>query len=570
MNNFKISTRLTVLIGFLSLLLVGVGLLGLFGIHKANDGMKTIYEDRTIPTGQIADITRLLARNRMAILNSIVDADPQASKKNTDEMEANIARIGKIWDAYMATTLTAEEEKLSKKFASDRTRFVQEGLRPMIGALRANNMEEARKLRKEKILPLYEPVREGIDALLQLQLDVAKAEYEAGLARFSTIQMTAIASILIGVMLAAWLGWSLIRNVSQSIHDAADVAQAVAQGDLTRTVHVSGQNEVTVLLQALRTMQDNLIKVVSTVRQGSESVATASAEIASGNYDLSVRTEKQAADLEETAASMEQFNSTVKQNADNAREGNKLAQRSSEVAGKGGEVVSQVVDTMKEINDSSKKIADIISVIDGIAFQTNILALNAAVEAARAGEAGRGFAVVASEVRSLAGRSAEAAKEIKDLISDSVSRVEQGTALVDQAGHTMSEVVDSIRSVTHLVEQISTASHEQSQGVTQVNEAITSLDHGTQQNAALVEEMAAAASSLKGQADELVQAVSVFKLSASPRAAVHAPQAPSRTMGEPRPTGTLTAPNKTAAAMPAPASSQVSSNAKSADDWESF
>ena len=266
------------------------------------------------------------------------------------------------------------------------------------------------------------------------------------------------------------------------------------------------------LLQALAAMQSSLSSVVTTVRSGSEGVATASAEIAQGNNDMSARTESQASALEQTAASMEELSGTVRQNADSARSANQLALSASSVAIKGGEVVAQVVDTMKGINESSRKISDIISVIDGIAFQTNILALNAAVEAARAGEQGRGFAVVASEVRSLAGRSAEAAKEIKMLINASVERVEHGTALVDQAGTTMTEVVNSIKRVTDIMGEISAASNEQALGVAQVGEAVKQMDEVTQQNAALVEEMAAAASSLKNQSSDLVDAVSVFKL----------------------------------------------------------
>jgi methyl-accepting chemotaxis protein-1 (serine sensor receptor) len=317
---------------------------------------------------------------------------------------------------------------------------------------------------------------------------------------------------VVGVVAAVRFSRTITRPIQQSL----SLAQAVAAGDLTYTHQASGKDELARLLQALVRMQESLAEVVARVRHGSEGVATASAEIAQGNQDLSARTETQASALEETAASMEELSSTVKQNADNARQANQLAQSASTVAVQGGEVVAQVVDTMKGINDSSKKIADIISVIDGIAFQTNILALNAAVEAARAGEQGRGFAVVASEVRSLASRSAEAAKEIKTLINDSVGRVEQGSALVDKAGTTMSAVVASIRRVTDIMGEISAASSEQSSGVSQVGEAVTQMDQATQQNAALVEEMAAAAASLKLQAQELVQTVSVFRLARSP------------------------------------------------------
>jgi methyl-accepting chemotaxis protein len=380
--------------------------------------------------------------------------------------------------------------------------------------LRANDINEANRLVVTAVRPLYGPVNDGIEALMKFQLDDARMDYAAAVERFATIRIVSVVSIVVGVLFAILFGADLIRSISRSLRHAVEVSNAVAQGDLNQAIQSQGRDEVAQLLQALSAMQDNLAKVVSSVRSGSESVATASAQIASGNHDLSSRTEQQASALEETAASMEELSSTVKQNADSARQANQLALSASTVAVRGGEVVAQVVDTMKGINDSSRKISDIISVIDGIAFQTNILALNAAVEAARAGEQGRGFAVVASEVRSLAGRSADAAKEIKSLINASVERVEQGTALVDQAGTTMSEVVSSIKRVTDLMGEISAASNEQSQGVSQVGEAVSQMDQVTQQNAALVEEMAAAASSLKSQAQDLVGTVAVFKLSA--------------------------------------------------------
>jgi methyl-accepting chemotaxis protein len=321
-----------------------------------------------------------------------------------------------------------------------------------------------------------------------------------------------VISVLSAFFVAAVLGVFIVRNITQPLSQAVGLARGVAGGDLSQRIELQGTNETGQLLQALKDMQTGLASVVQQVRQGSEGVANASAEIASGNNDLSARTESQASALEQTAASMEQLSATVKQNADSARQANQLALSASTVAAQGGDVVGQVVQTMQGISEASHKIADIIQVIDGIAFQTNILALNAAVEAARAGEQGRGFAVVATEVRSLAGRSAQAAREIKALISTSVTRVEQGTALVDQAGNTMQDVVASIRRVTDIMGEISAASQEQSLGVAQVGEAVTSLDQTTQQNAALVEQMAAAASSLNSQAGELVQAVATFKL----------------------------------------------------------
>ncbi|WP_051303113.1 methyl-accepting chemotaxis protein [Comamonas composti] len=322
--------------------------------------------------------------------------------------------------------------------------------------------------------------------------------------------LVSIASMLLLVMI--FMLWHMYHQIMASVQTAIEASDRMAHGDLSQRVTTHGLEEIARVLVSLSEMRDNLTQVVATVRQNADSVATASAQIAQGNNDLSARTEQQASALEETAASMEQLSTTVRQNADNARQANQLASTASTVATDGGEAVNRVVSTMKDIHSSSQRIADIIGVIDGIAFQTNILALNAAVEAARAGEQGRGFAVVAGEVRTLAQRSAEAAKQIKELITASVERVQQGTTQVDQAGATMNEVVSAIRRVTDIVGEISVASNEQSQGVSQVGEAVTQMDQATQQNAALVEESAAAATHLQSQAEKLVAAVAVFQL----------------------------------------------------------
>jgi methyl-accepting chemotaxis protein len=372
--------------------------------------------------------------------------------------------------------------------------------------------EDVSALIDKDVRPMADGYLKALAAFSQLTEEDLSASEAETISVGSAGQWWLGAGGTVAVVMGLVFAWLATRSITQPIRRAVESAEAIAAGNLAHAVVATGSDETAQLLHALSAMKANLARIVGHVREGSESVSTASAEIAEGNHDLSARTESQASALQQTAASMDQLSATVDRNADNARQANQLAQSASSVAMQGGDVVAQVVDTMKGINDSSRKIADIISVIDGIAFQTNILALNAAVEAARAGEQGRGFAVVASEVRSLAGRSADAAKEIKTLINDSVVRVEQGSALVDRAGSTMTEVVSSIRRVTDLMGEISSASSEQSSGVTQVGNAVTQMDQATQQNAALVEEMAAAASSLRAQAQDLVRTVAVFQL----------------------------------------------------------
>jgi methyl-accepting chemotaxis protein len=389
----------------------------------------------------------------------------------------------------------------------------------------ANAVEKLTVLARKEVLepdaltyPAADYFREAtasIDAVFHLG-DAAIAEFEKTLlaqaqeVRTSLILSTALLIFLLAF--AAWTGRQVTRSITMPLDRAVHLANSIAAGDLTHQIHPKGSDEVGQLLAAFKVMQQNLVGTVGNVRLNADEMATASAQISAGNNDLAMRTEQQASALEQTAASMEELSSTVKQNSENTQQANQLALGASGVAIQGGDVVGQVVATMRGINESSKKIADIISVIDGIAFQTNILALNAAVEAARAGEQGRGFAVVASEVRSLAQRSAEAAKEIKNLITASVERVELGTALADRAGVTMGEVVSAIQRVTDIMASINVAGAEQTQGIAQVSEAVSLMDQATQQNAALVEQSAAAALSLNAQAERLVAAVSAFRI----------------------------------------------------------
>ncbi|OGO96062.1 MAG: chemotaxis protein [Curvibacter sp. GWA2_63_95] len=495
--------------------MIGVGMLGLYGISKSNDSLKTVYEDRVVALDQLGQVSYLLQRNRVLIMGMLLQPTAAAVERNNQEFRTNAEKIVQVWASYMATYLTPNESTLAQEFIKVETPYVKEGLLPAADAIVAGDFEAAKAIFVGKIEGQSPAVFEAIRKLNQLQLDVAKREYETAKAGLQTTLTIYVAAIVAGLLFALAFGYALVRGIGRQLggepSDAVSLAKSVASGDLSTEILIQGGDTSSLMVQ-LKSMQESLSRVVSSVRQGSEGVSTASAEIASGNHDLSSRTEQQASALEETAASMEELASTVKQNADNARQADQLAKNASTVAIKGGEVVSQVVETMKGINESSRKISDIISVIDGIAFQTNILALNAAVEAARAGEQGRGFAVVASEVRSLAGRSADAAKEIKSLINASVDRVEQGTVLVDQAGETMTEVVSSIKRVTDIMGEISAASTEQAAGVAQIGEAVQQMDQVTQQNAALVEEIAAAASSLQSQAGDLVQTVGVFKL----------------------------------------------------------
>src|SRR5512139_19944 len=518
--NLSIKSRLVFVIGFLSLLLMGIGVMGLTSLGSTNNALKRVYEDRVLALGQLEHVSALVNKNQILVSEAVVGQlsafpeDVAVVDKQAVEARKVIDEINAAWKAFMATTLTPEERKLAQAFDAKRLVYGRSGLMPAIAALSAHDFQQASEILQGEMKASYPAVRESADALIALQLDVAKKEFGAAQTRFVMVRNISIAVIVAGVLLAALIGFWLIRAITRPLDAAVKLARGVAEGDLTQRIEVSSTNEIGQLLQALKDMNEGLVRVVGEVRAGVDTVAHASSQIAHGNLDLSSRTEEQASSLEETASSMEELTSTVRQNAENARHANQLVGSTADVAVKGGQVVGQVVDTMASIKDSSRKIADIIGVIDGIAFQTNILALNAAVEAARAGEQGRGFAVVASEVRHLAQRSAGAAKEIKTLIEDSVGKVDAGGKLVDEAGKTMDEIVTSVKRVTDIMSEIAAASQEQSAGIEQVNQAIAQMDEVTQQNAALVEEAAAASESLQDQADNLSQAVSVFKLEA--------------------------------------------------------
>ena len=589
MNQLKISTRLIVAFAVMVFLLAALGAVSLVRSSSQRSELQDVIDMRIPITKALGMLAEGVNSQAIQFRNLVIfDSEPikKASLEQVVSARATTADQYKLLDSLISS---AKGEEILARMLRARTEFVALSDQ-YLALVQQGQKDEATKMLEEKLRPSQQAYQAVIKEQVDLQSQVTVSAGERAESAASALQRDVLIAGAVAIGMAIFLAAAIIRSITRPLARAVQAADRVAAGDLSVDIAVTSQDETGHLLSALQRMQQSLVSTVTTVRSNSESVASASAQIASGNNDLSARTEQQASALEETAASMEELGSTVRQNADNARQANQLALSASTVAVQGGDVVSEVVQTMKGINDSSKKIADIISVIDGIAFQTNILALNAAVEAARAGEQGRGFAVVASEVRSLAGRSAEAAKEIKGLITASVERVEQGTLLVDKAGATMTEVVAAIRRVTDIMGEISAASSEQSQGVSQVGEAVTQMDQATQQNAALVEEMAAAASSLNGQAGELVNAVAVFKLAGDGggqqhRAAAPAPAARKRVpMPAPAQRAAVKAPAASRLAAPkaaaapkkaaAPAAASPAAAPKAGgggdEEWESF
>ncbi|PIG09588.1 methyl-accepting chemotaxis protein [Comamonas sp. 26] len=514
MKSIKISTRILGTFGVLLVLLLAVVSMALLQLGSMRSSAETITGNALPSVEVINTLNTDLARTRLLELRHVNNDEPAYMAQVETQFEQLQKHLAQAKKLYEPLIITNQERELYTQFLHERERYV-EANKQLFDVSRRGDKEQAKQLLGGESLKLYDESTATLQKLIQFNSDVARNETRASETVYDrAVTMLAVAAV-IAVLVAVGAGLWLVRSIRTPLQQAVQAADRVANGDLSGAIHVERQDETGQLLNALERMQNSLVQTVRSVRQNAEGVASASSQIASGNADLSSRTEEQASALEETAASMEQLGSTVRQNADNARAANQMAVNASQVAAQGGAVVAEVVETMKGINNSSHQIADIISVIDSIAFQTNILALNAAVEAARAGEQGRGFAVVAGEVRTLAQRSAEAAKEIKGLITTSVQRVEQGTQLVDKAGTTMADIVSAIRRVTDLMAEISAASQEQSQGVAQVGEAVTQMDQTTQQNAALVEESAAAAGALRKQAQDLVQAVAVFQLPAS-------------------------------------------------------
>jgi methyl-accepting chemotaxis protein len=555
--DLKIATKLIVSFGAVLLLTLAMGVSGIYSMSRVNQASTDIAEDWMPSVRAVMDLRTDVGELRRWELAHMLNDDEKGMAGYEKRMEESLATMKAHRDTYEKLISSPEEKALATEFDKSWTAFMADHAR-MIALSRANQKVEARAVASGSSAKTLGEINGIVNKLVALNTEGGDAACKAATAIYNSARMTSIILLVLNIGIGMALAMWIARIVSAPLQEAVSLARDVAGGDLTRAIDVRTACETGQLMQALKDMTGNLQTLVSQVRRGTDTIATASSEIASGNQDLSSRTEEQASSLEETASSMEELTSTVKQNADNARQANQLAQSASGIAVKGGDVVGQVVGTMASINESSRKIVDIISVIDGIAFQTNILALNAAVEAARAGEQGRGFAVVASEVRNLAQRSAAAAKDIKALINDSVEKVAAGSSLVNQAGSTMNEIVTSITRVTDIMSEITSASVEQSAGIEQVNTAIVQMDQVTQQNAALVEEAAAAAESMQEQAARLSEVVSVFKLLASATPAMAAPVR--------RPAPKPTARAVTAAARPALKKPATTAG----DEWETF
>lgn len=506
----RIATRMAWGCGALVLLVGVMALVGVWMARSAHQAVQGMYQAQLVPLSQLKQVYdaymgAVLDGSNKATLGLV---DPtQASK----DVERGLQRARSQWSAFAASA-AAQAFPNAVRQAEQRMVQAEKPITDFHSALKQGDMYGVSQSIKE-LDDAVRPVGLEMNALMDQILRDGEQAHAAAETRYARSLQSFSVVLLLAVLAAGGIAWGLSRSITRPLRDAVAVARTVAQGTLNQTIEVpADRSETGALLRALQDMQQSLVAVVRSVRLGSEGVAHASAEIASGNLDLSQRTENQASALQDTSAAMQKLEATVGHNADAAEQASSLAASASQVAAQGGEVVDQVVHTMRGIQASSARIADIIGVIDGIAFQTNILALNAAVEAARAGEQGRGFAVVASEVRSLAQRSAAAAKEIKDLIGDSVSQVERGSALAERAGQTMGDVVASIQRVSTLVQEISQASRQQAQAALEVGQSVLDMDRGTQQNAALVEQMAAAADGLRGLAQEQVQAVAVFTL----------------------------------------------------------
>ncbi|MFC4308294.1 methyl-accepting chemotaxis protein [Steroidobacter flavus] len=569
-GSLSIRTRITGTLLLLAASMLVVGILGLHGMDGVVDDLEQMFSRRVVGVQQLGELkARELDRQALISLTVLAD-DPAAVAKFQGLRKDNKVEAERLLKVFGESQITPEGQA---KFAKvkDAHDGLQRSIDEVDSALAKNDDDLAAKLIVEKLDPAFDVLNDALEDASEHQFGRAREALESAQGEFRFSRGITIGAIVIALALAGVFALLLIRSIVNGLNTAVKVAEQIADGHLGHKIDSSRRDELGVLLAALKRMDEKLHEIVGSVRSASDAVGGAASQLSRGNDDLSQRTQEQASALEETASSMEEMTATVKQNADNARQANQLASGARGQAERGGEVVSRAVGAMAEINNSSRKIADIISVIDEIAFQTNLLALNAAVEAARAGEQGRGFAVVASEVRSLAQRSATAAKEIKDLIGDSVEKVRSGSELVDESGKVLGEIMDSVKKVSDIVAEIAAASEEQAQGIDQVNNAVTQMDDTTQQNAALVEEAASAAKSMEQQAQQLVTEISFFRTAGN-----HTPM--TATIASTKPTASVRPiarpPVKRPAAKPAarPAAAPMPVAKASGDDsaWQEF
>ncbi|WP_321948968.1 methyl-accepting chemotaxis protein [Paraburkholderia sp. J10-1] len=571
LQRWSIRTTLTGVGVILVALTVLVGGLGLVALGRASDALGTMARGDLVAMHALNDASSYLLRTRVSLeRGSALAAAGQAddAKKAFDRADQLLAKSNEAWQVFQGVPKSGLDAAMLDALAAKRAALMQDGVQPEFAALRANDQVAYHAVADTKISPMFVDYDNVAAPLAQAMQDGAQARQATANERIDMMRIAIGAVIAIALVLVVAIRFAMRGLIVQPLEDAVTCFERIAQGDLSQTVTVYSDNEIGRLFGAIKRMQESLVTLVSAVHTGASSIDVGAREIAMGNTDLSQRTEQQAASLQETASSMEQLTGTVRQNAENARQASQLAVNASDIATRGGEVVGEVVNTMQGIAVSSAKVVDIISVIEGIAFQTNILALNAAVEAARAGEQGRGFAVVAGEVRSLAQRSASAAKEIKELINDSAEKVQSGSQLVGRAGSTMEEILQAVRRVTDIMGEISAASEEQSGGIEQVNRAVTQMDTVTQQNAALVEQAAAAAASLEEQTRQLQNVLGTWttggaqarSVGASPaRVTPAAPGAAKRTTPS-----SATAVAKPAAAAPAASADTAKAAAKPA------
>ncbi|MEP7100284.1 MAG: methyl-accepting chemotaxis protein [Burkholderiales bacterium] len=576
----KVGTRLAAAFGSVVLVLIAVAAVGIFNLASLHAGTASIVDSlypKVLEAQGVKDGVNVI---ESAMRDTLISKDPEENKKDVAKILAQRIEIAANLDKLDKTITSSRGRELFKAVTTVRGDYVG-GQEEFLRLIAQGKQDAAAGLLATTVRARQSAYFDAVTALVKYQSELVEKAGAAAESSYLSARTVMLALVVLAAAMASVLAWLVTRSIIGQLggepDHAAGAASEIARGNLAVEVSVR-PGDTTSLLAAMKAMRDSLARIVGQVRDSSDSIATGSAQIATGNADLSQRTEEQASNLQQTAASMEQLAGTVKNSAETAGQANKLATRASEAAVKGGEMVGRVVATMQDITASSKKIADIIGVIDGIAFQTNILALNAAVEAARAGEQGRGFAVVASEVRSLAGRSAEAAKEIKSLIGASVEKVEAGARQVNEAGASMNEIVTQVRSVSQLIGEISAATTEQSIGINQVGDAVTQLDQVTQQNAALVEESAAAAESLKDQAAKLSEVVSVFKVTGSAGATEAAAAAPSparkaavvERRGPHRATNVTRPDFKAKATSAAPRSDVATANEIGTEAWETF